>query len=119
MRKNKYNSATNQWQSYSFSAIINDPINDELGFEEFTIGPDGTKWVTSADNGVIGFNETGNLIKQIVGEDIANLPSNYIRALALDKNNVLWIGTFKGLRILYNTSNFFEVFSYQHECFFF
>ncbi|MGB1370829.1 MAG: two-component regulator propeller domain-containing protein [Flavobacteriaceae bacterium] len=103
----RFNPATNQWQSFSFSAIINDPINDELGFEEFTIGPDGTKWVASFKNGVIGFNETGNLIKQIVGEDTANLPSNYIRALALDKNNVLWIGTFKGLRILYNTSNFF------------
>ena len=102
----RFNPATNQWQSYSFSAIINDPINDELGFEEFTIGPDGTKWVASFKNGVIGFNETGNLIKQIVGEDTANLPSNYIRALALDKNNVLWIGTFKGLRVLYNTSNF-------------
>jgi len=111
----RFNPATNQWQSYSFSAIINDPINDELGFEEFTIGPDGTKWVTSASNGVIGFNETGNLIKQIVGEDTANLPSNYIKALALDKNNVLWIGTFKGLRILYNTSSFFTEETIQTE----
>lgn len=111
----RFNPATNQWQSYSFSAIINDPINDELGFEEITIGPDGTKWVTSASNGVIGFNETGNLIKQIVGEDTANLPSNYIKALALDKNNVLWIGTFKGLRILYNTSSFFTEETIQTE----
>ena len=111
----RFNPATNQWQSYSFSAIINDPINDELGFEEFTIGPDGTKWVTSASNGVIGFNETGNLIKQIVGEDTANLPSNYIKALALDKNNVLWIGTFKVLRILYNTSSFFTEETIQTE----
>jgi len=111
----RFNPATNQWQSYSFSAIINDPINDEIGFEEFTIGPDGTKWVTTANNGVIGFNETGNLIKQIVGEDPANLPSNYIRALALDKNNVLWIGTLKGLRILYNTSNFFTEETIQTE----
>ena len=111
----RFNPATNQWQSYSFSAIINDPINDEIGFEEFTIGPDGTKWVTTANNGVIGFNETGNLIKQIVGEDPANLPSNYIRALALDKTNVLWIGTLKGLRILYNTSNFFTEETIQTE----
>ena len=111
----RFNPATNQWQSYSFSAIINDPINDELGFEEFTIGPDGTKWVASYRNGLIGYNENGNLIRQIVGEDTANLPSNYIRALALDKNNVLWIGTFKGLRILYNTSNFFTEETIQTE----
>ena len=58
-------------------------------------------------NGVIGFNENGNLIRQVKGEDTANLPINHIKALALDNNNVLWIGTYKGLRILYNTANFF------------
>ena len=71
------------------------------------IGPDGTKWVGSYRNGIIGFNDNGNLIRQIVGEDVANLPINHIKSLALDNNNILWIGTYKGLRILYNTSNFF------------
>ena len=33
----------------------------------------------------------------------------------MDKNNVLWIGTFKGLRILYNTSNFFTEETIQTE----
>ena len=28
--------------------------------------------------------------------------------MAIDKQNQLWIGTLKGLRVLYNTSNFFE-----------
>ena len=111
----RYDPATNQWQTYSFNAIINDPINDELGFGALVIAEDGTKWVASFSNGVIGFNENGNLIKQIEGEDAANLPSNYIKALALDKNNVLWIGTFKGLRILYNTANFFTEDTIQTE----
>ena len=103
----KYNPATNQWQTYSFDAIIEDPIYDENGFGALVIGPDGTKWIGSYSNGVIGFNENGNLIRQVKGEDTANLPINHIKALALDKNNVLWIGTYKGLRILYNTANFF------------
>lgn len=103
----KFNLTTNQWQTYSFSSIIDDPILDENGFGPLVIGPDGTKWVGSYRNGVIGFNDNGNLIRQIVGEDVANLPINHIKSLALDNNNVLWIGTYKGLRILYNTSNFF------------
>ena len=103
----KYSPDTAQWETYSFNAIIDDPINDELGFGALVIGPDGTKWVGSFSNGVIGFNENGNLIRQIKGEGAANLPTDEISALALDNNNILWIGTFKGLRILYNTSNFF------------
>lgn len=103
----RYNPATNQWQTYSFDAIIEDPIYDENGFGALVIGPDGTKWIGSYSNGVIGFNENGNLIRQVEGEDPSNLPINHIKALALDNNNVLWIGTYKGLRILYNTANFF------------
>ena len=103
----KFNLTTNQWQTYSFSSIIDDPILDENGFGPLVIGPDGTKWVGSYRNGIIGFNDNGNLIRQIVGEDVANLPINHIKSLALDNNNILWIGTYKGLRILYNTSNFF------------
>ena len=103
----KFNLTTNQWQTYSFNSIIDDPILDENGFGPLVIGPDGTKWVGSYRNGVIGFNDNGNLIRQIVGEDVANLPINHIKSLALDNNNILWIGTYKGLRILYNTSNFF------------
>ena len=104
----KYSIDTNQWETFSFSAIIEDPINDELGFGALVIGSDGTKWIGSYRNGVIGFNESGNLIRQIEGEDVANLPINHIKALALDRNNVLWIGTYKGLRLLYNTTNFFN-----------
>ena len=104
----KYNTATNQWQTFSFDAIIDDPILDENGFGSVVIGRDGTKWIGSYRNGVIAFNENGNQIRQIVGEDVANLPINHIKSLAIDNNNVLWIGTYKGLRVLYNTTNFFS-----------
>ena len=80
---------------------------DENGFSELVIGPDGTKWIGGLKKGLIGFNETGMLLKNINDKDVANLPSTAVKALALDKNNVLWIGTYKGLRVLYNTSSFF------------
>jgi len=104
----KYNVATNQWQTFSFDAIIDDPILDENGFGALVIGSDGTKWIGSYRNGVIAFNDNGNLIRQIEGENVANLPINHIKSLAIDNNNVLWIGTYKGLRLLYNTTNFFN-----------
>ncbi len=104
----KFNITNNQWTSYDFSSIIPDPMIDENGFSEIIIGADGTKWIGGLKKGVIGFNETGLLLKNIDDEDVANLPSSAVKALALDKNNVLWIGTYRGLRLLYNTSNFFE-----------
>ena len=103
----QYNPSTNQWQSYSFASLIEDPINDELGFGDLVISDNGTKWIGSYRNGVIGYNENANQITKIQGEDVANLPIDHISALALDRNNILWIGTHKGLRLLYNTANIF------------
>ncbi|MFG6687975.1 ABC transporter substrate-binding protein [Mariniflexile sp. HNIBRBA6329] len=101
-----YNPSSNQWKSYSFSSIIQ---SRNLGYGDLVIGSDGTKWIASYDHGFIGFKENGNsvLIKNVKTEE-KNMPTEYATALALDKRNQLWIGTFRGLRVLYNTSNFFE-----------
>lgn len=102
-----YNPTNNQWQSYDLSEVIIDP-NDINGFNDLVIGSDGTKWIASYRKGLIGFNENSgtNIIKNIEDEE-ANIPSSVVTALALDKRNQLWIGTFEGLRVLFNTSNFF------------
>ena len=104
-----FNPASNQWRSYSFTDIIPDSFNDNLGFGEIVIGNDETKWIGSAEYGLIGFNENNGspLIKNIGEEDEGNLPHLHVRALAIDNRNQLWIGTIQGLRVLYNTSNFF------------
>ena len=104
----KFNPSTNQWTSYDFTSIIPDPSADELGFSDIVIGSDGTKWIGSYRSGLIGFNENGMLLKNIKDKDVANLPTTKVKSLAIDKNNVLWIGTYRGLRVLYNTSNFFS-----------
>ncbi|WP_100614442.1 type IX secretion system anionic LPS delivery protein PorZ [Confluentibacter citreus] len=101
-----YNPSTNQWQSYSFADIIQ---SRNLGYGDMVIGDDGTKWIASYEHGFIGFKENGNsfqLKKTFREED--NMPSQYVTALALDKRNQLWVGTFRGLRVLYNTTSFFE-----------
>ncbi|HMC00809.1 MAG TPA: two-component regulator propeller domain-containing protein [Flavobacteriaceae bacterium] len=103
-----YNPSSNQWQSYSFTDIISDPLNDELGHRDIAIGNDGTKWIGSFNHGIIGFNNTGGTVQlKYLSEESQNMPSYFVSALALDNRNRLWIGTFRGLRVLYNTSNFF------------
>ena len=104
-----YNPEKNQWKSYSFTDVISDGFSGgNLGFSDMVIGADETKWVASYRFGLIGFNENGStqLIKSISDEE-QNMPTDYVTALALDKRNQLWVGTLRGLRVLYNTSNFF------------
>lgn len=102
-----FNRDTNTWRSFDFTPIIQDPISDELGFSDLVIDNSGTKFIGSFRSGIIGFNENGNNLKNIFDEDTANLPSSSIEALAVDNRNQLWIGTRQGLRVLFNTSNFF------------
>ena len=102
---NKY--ANGQWTSYDFTSLIPDPT-DNLGFSDIIVNQDKI-FIGSYFFGLIGYdiNQGASSVRGLSGEDTANLPSDYIKALAFDKNNVLWIGTYKGLRVLYNTTNFF------------
>ncbi|GAA3600262.1 ABC transporter substrate-binding protein [Flavivirga amylovorans] len=103
-----FNPSGNVWNSYSFNDIISDGIDGNLGFSDIEIAEDETKWISSSNFGLIGFRENGGspLLKSVSKED-ENMPTAWATALALDKRNQLWIGTLGGLRVLYNTSNFF------------
>lgn len=103
-----YDPSTGQWIGYDFSEIIADDLFTELGYSDVVTGNDGTKWIGALRLGVIGYNSDTSQIKNIFDLDNANLPDKAVKALALDANNRLWIGTIKGLRVLFNTSNFFD-----------
>ena len=103
-----YNPSTRQWKGYSFKEIIQDPLLDELGFGDLTIDRNGTKWIGAFNKGLIGYNENGNKIRNLNSEE-QNMPNNVVTAVSIDNNNQLWIGTIKGLRVLYNTASFFDV----------
>ncbi|WP_252723148.1 two-component regulator propeller domain-containing protein [Pseudotamlana agarivorans] len=105
-----YNPANNQWRSFDFTSVIGDGfLGGSSGYSELLIASDGTKWIGSSRYGVIGFQENGNrpLLKGVYTEE-ENMPFHSVTALALDQRNQLWIGTSNGLRVLYNTSNFFK-----------
>jgi len=101
-----FNPSANQWKSYSFTDIIPDGFSEEIGYGDIEIANDGTKWIASFDHGVIGFNESNSSLK-FLSEESKNMPTTRVTTLALDNRNSLWIGTLRGLRVLYNTSNFF------------
>lgn len=98
-----------QWNSYDFTSLIDDPLTN-LGFSNIVQDENSnTLFFGSLGYGIIGFNENnGNpLIKNLSEENGADLPSSYVRAIALDNRNQLWLGLDKGLRVVFNTSNFF------------
>ena len=100
----------NSWNSYDFTEIINDGFQDELGFNDIEIDNYGNKWIASLRSGLIGFNnDSGNIrLRKVFSQDQSDMPSSYVKSIAVDNNNHLWIGTVQGLRVLYNTSNFFD-----------
>jgi hypothetical protein len=103
-----FNPSSNQWKSYSLNAVIPEAF-DNNGFADIVIDNNQTKWMAAGYSyGVIAFNENGGtpLVKGIYKEE-DNMPFTFATALALDKRNQLWIGTYRGLRVLYNTSGFF------------
>ena len=102
-----FDPSTGQWQGYSFSDLILNPLSGELGFADLAIGSGGTKWIAAYRNGVIGYNTDSQQINNVVTEE-QNMPSPEARAIALDSRNQLWIGTTRGLRVLFNTSNFID-----------
>ncbi|MFV8465906.1 T9SS type A sorting domain-containing protein [Flavobacterium sp. LB1P62] len=96
---------TGQWQSYAMDNILDSPIDTNFG--TIAIDKNGTKWLSTSGDGVIGFNENNNKFKKITtGPDAGNLPIADVRVVAVDTRNQLWIGTTKGLRILSNVGSF-------------
>lgn len=94
-----------QWQSFSMDKILDSSLATSFG--RMAIDNNGTKWIATNRDGVIGFNENGNIFKRIsIGTDTGNLPIADVRALAVDTNGQLWIGTTSGLRVLSNVGSF-------------
>lgn len=94
-----------QWQSYAMDVILESAIDNNFG--TIAIDKNGTKWLSTSGDGVIGFNESTSKFKKITtGPDAGNLPISNVRTVAVDARNQLWIGTTKGLRVLPNVGSF-------------
>jgi ligand-binding sensor domain-containing protein len=97
--------SNNQWQSYDMTSILVNYFDARFG--RMVIDKSGTKWICTSTDGVVAFNENGNVFKKIdMGESLGNLPIGDVRALAIDNRNQLWIGTRLGLRVLPSVNSF-------------
>ncbi|EGV42285.1 ABC transporter substrate-binding protein [Bizionia argentinensis JUB59] len=95
-----------QWTSYDLTGIISAPLNN-LGFADIVFDGSGNVFFGSYGAGIIGLNIIGNGTFKNIADESQNMPSTYVSALAIDKNSQVWIGTNKGLRVLYNAASFF------------
>ncbi|MDG2052490.1 MAG: two-component regulator propeller domain-containing protein [Flavobacteriaceae bacterium] len=96
-----------QFQLIDVSNIID--AENEQALSDVKVSREGHIFFGAVESGLIGYNPTNNEFNKISeGIGNGNLPTNNIRTLAFDNQNKLWIGTLKGLRVLYSVGSFFE-----------
>ncbi len=96
-----------EWDSFNLQSVIPNATSN-LGYSDIDTDEDGNIYIASYNRGLIGFKENGGnpILRSITGPS-ENLPSTYATAVKVDKRNQVWIGTIKGLRVIFNTDNFF------------
>lgn len=103
--------AGGQWRSFNTQSVPSSFGLFKLG--RMVVDKNGTKWMATLNDGVVAFNETvSNTVFKTLrfseGGNTGNLPSSNVRALALDNDNQLWIGTIFGLRVLTSVDAFYS-----------
>lgn len=107
-------STSGEWTSYNLNSIL---ITQSVpGLAEIEIDNQSTKWIATRGNGVLAFNEDGDLKKGFSSEvNKGSLPNTRIESLAIDNNNDVWIGTIAGLVVFYNAESIFNTDIYNAE----
>jgi hypothetical protein len=87
---------------------IEDTFN-QLALSELKVSREGYVFFGAVESGLVGYNPFTNKFN-VIGSEVGNgnLSTPNVRALAFDKNNRLWIGTLKGIRVLFNPGGIFE-----------
>ncbi|WP_139854039.1 type IX secretion system anionic LPS delivery protein PorZ [Aequorivita sinensis] len=100
-------SSGGQFQKIDISSII-DPVSD-FAMTKLVVDRANNIFFGTYSSGMVGYNPSTNKFNKIgEGTGSGNLPNLSVRALALDSQNRLWIGTLKGLRVLYSPGSFFD-----------
>lgn len=103
-----------QWTAYSIPGITGAPLFGDLLVDTYN-----QKWVNiignnaPLGNGLIVFNDNGTLDNTTddksrfytTGPGRGNLPSSDIRAIVEDLDNEIWLGTGKGVAVIYSPSS--------------
>ena len=95
------------FQQFNVEDVIDG--ESELALTDLNISREGFVFFGTQQNGMLGYNPMTNSFNRITeNAGSGNLPSVRVRAVEFDNNNRLWIGTARGLRVLFNVAGFFE-----------
>lgn len=101
-------SPAGQFSTVNFLNDLPTLVEDANGIDDVTIAGDGRIYIGTSNQGVAGYDPNTGSFARIAGEEgAANLPNDDIRALTIDRNGSLWIGTRRGLRVLFSPSSIF------------
>ncbi len=111
---------TDEWNSFAFDKVSS---SSDGGMQGICIDANGNKWIGTRDNGIWIYNEgdsfdsTGDdkMLRFSTSENSGNLPDNRVNTIAIDKDNVAWIGTKLGLVIFSDIDDMFESSYYKAE----
>lgn len=103
--------ADKEWLSFDLGANSKNNFTSDM-----VIDFNRNVWLAVEGKGLFAFdyNETldnpqDDRVQNIVKSNLTeNLPSNSIRAIAVDFDNEIWVGTDNGFAIIYNSDNVFE-----------
>ena len=99
-----------------FSYRLGNFVDNGQHLTGIAIDQNGYKWIQSFRNGVIVFDDGGTLANTnddkvaflSTNEGSGSLPSNEVRDIKIDKNNVVWMATSEGLVVVRNPQNAFN-----------
>jgi hypothetical protein len=96
------------WVDVDLIPVI-DKVTNPTGYSKLEISPNNEVYVGSSSSGLIGYSERNGtpLLRSLSTSQ--NLPSVDVRSIALDNDDNLWIGTPKGLRVLFGVSRMFTL----------
>lgn len=96
-----------QFRKVDLSNFID--VFNEVALTEMAISREGYVFFGGYYNGVMGYNPESQTFGKIgANSGSGNLPSANVRALAVDAQNRLWIGTLRGLRVMHSPASFFQ-----------
>lgn len=108
-RLKKY-SASGEWSSYDLSSLYS---NGGYGMKGIAIDKTDNIWMGTQTSGAWAVTQSVDKKKALTtSESTGNLPHRNARAIAVDDNNTIWIGTREGLVVFNSSTSFFDQSTY-------